>query len=395
MKFNKQIALILVLGSLLISAIGAALYLYKKNEETKRVNEATITVFVAKKNMKKNHLVQVKDIKSVVIAKKYLVGKPMLKKEIINNFTKIDMYKDEMFRKEKLSKEKTKEKAKNLPFKNSSYNIGFSMFKNPNFSLNKGDRIHIASVYPKSKDKKNMDYKVRYVAQNIQVLGFLIKGEVVDNTFRKIKQKVKPKKKKDKVTYELVTQYANEMILDIKQATLLSLLEDYNKGKQLWMVQVSKELPKKRVPEKTDMIKTAKNGDKKATKKSAKPVKRSYPHKLYVPKNKAITKTAVIEYIDTKIPAQSSSEVMRTNLKARCESTNQFLIGSSRKVYLRTKPSVRSKVLKQVYRNYLIPYTKQVNKDWFEVCDGSYVHKNEAVKISDKRAKDILHANKK
>ena len=38
MRFNKQIAVILILSSLLISAIGAALFLYYENESTKKVN---------------------------------------------------------------------------------------------------------------------------------------------------------------------------------------------------------------------------------------------------------------------------------------------------------------------------------------------------------------------
>lgn len=385
MKFNKQIAIILVLGSLLLSAIGAAVYLYKENEKTKKHNEAMVTIYVAQTNLKRNTLILEKNIKSVLIAKKYLVAKPLLKKEILGSFTKIDMYKNEMFRQEKISKEKSDEIVKNLPFKYSSYNVGFSLFKNPNLSLKKGDFIDLITVYPKNKDKDNMDYKLRFVAKNIKILGFMEKGQLVENTFRQVKQKVKTKKKKEKPTYEQVTKYSDEMVLDIKPALILALLDDYNKGKQLWMVQVKEAKAKKREPK--DIIKEGK-----LTKRV---VKRIYAYKEYIPRNTSVVKVATIEYLDDKIPSQRSTSVLRTNLQKECRSTKQYLIGSSREVYLRKKASMRSKVVKKIYRNYIIPYTRKVNDTWYEVCDGSFVHKNEAVTISKKRAQGLLHGSKK
>jgi len=309
----------------------------------------------------------------------------MLKKEILNNFTKINMYKNEMYRKEKISNLKTKEEIKNIPFKYSSYNIGFSLFKNPNFSLNKGDFIDLITVYPKSKDKKNMDYKLRYVAKNIKVIGFMEKGKLVENTFRKIKQKVKKKNKKEKPTYELVVKYSDELVLDIKPYLILSLLDDYNKGKQVWMVQVKEAIPKKRKP--VDIIKIGK------TPKKA--VKRIYPYKEYIPRNTSVVKVATIEYMDDKIASHSSTSILRTNLKKQCKETKQYLIGISKKVYLRKATSNRSNVVKKVYKNYILPYTKKVNDNWYEICDGSFVHKNEAVRISNKRVKGLLYGSKK
>jgi len=102
MRFNKQIAVILVLTSLLISAIGAALFLFYENENTKKANAAQVTVYIAKKDLKKDALIKESDIIKTVIGKKYLLTKPLLKKEIINKFVSSQIYKNEMFRKEKL-----------------------------------------------------------------------------------------------------------------------------------------------------------------------------------------------------------------------------------------------------------------------------------------------------
>ena len=99
MRFNKQIAVILVLTSLLISAIGAALFLFYENENTKKANAQQLTVYIAKQDIKKDALISERDIVKTVIAKKYLLVKPLLKKEIINKFATSRIYKNEMFRK--------------------------------------------------------------------------------------------------------------------------------------------------------------------------------------------------------------------------------------------------------------------------------------------------------
>ena len=92
-----------------------------------------------------------------------------------------------------------------------------------------------------------MNYKVRYVAKQIKVLGFLENGKIVEKGFRKIRKKVKSKNKKKKPKYELVKVFANEVVLDINDKIILSMTDDYNKGKQLWMVKTNQVItpPKK------------------------------------------------------------------------------------------------------------------------------------------------------
>ena len=97
MRFNKQIAVILVLTSLLISAIGAALFLFYENENTKKANAQQLTVYIAKQDIKKDALISERDIVKTVIAKKYLLVKPLLKNEIINKFATSRIYKNEFF----------------------------------------------------------------------------------------------------------------------------------------------------------------------------------------------------------------------------------------------------------------------------------------------------------
>lgn len=393
MRFSKEIAIMLVLASLLLSAIGAAVYLYMENEKTKKENSQLVMIYVAKKDIKKNQLITSEVLAKQSIQKKYVLTKPLQLNDILNKFAKVPIYKNETFIAEKLVKSLDyQDEIKNLPFKYNSYNFGFGLFQNPNYSLLKGDTLKIASVYPKSKKRENLSFKVQYVANNIKVLGFLEKGKIVEKPFRKVKQKVKTKKKQKQATYETVTVFADEVILDVPNKIILNLLNDYNKGKQLWMVKTVEAVDKK---EDAKKVKIADKKDGKKVKVAKKSKPRVYKHIMYVPKNVVSTKRAVIEYIDKKIPQKSSEAIIRYDIQAQCRATDKYLIGKSRKVYLRSAPSIKAKVVKRVYRNYILPYTRAVNDKWFELCDGSFVHKNEANYISNKNVKRFLSGTAK
>ena len=145
---------------------------------------------------------------------------------------------------------------------------------------------------------------------------------------------------------------------------------------------------KKVVPKIVKIDKVGKVGKKK------KAVKRVYKAQMYVPRNRSTTRHAIIEYIDKKIPQKSAQVNIKYDLRKQCRDTKQYLIGQSRKVYLRYGPSVGSKVAKRVYRNYVIPYKRVVNANWFEVCDGTFVHKNEATYISNIKVEGLLSGSK-
>ena len=385
MKFNKQIVVILILASLLVSAVGVSVFLFFENEKSKNISNEIVTIYVAKNDIKKNFLIKSSDIKKVTIAKKYLLNKALLHREIINKYAKINIYKNETFIKEKLQINKFQEKVRILEFKDTSYNISFSLFSNANLSLNVGEYINIISVYPKSLKRDNLKYKVQYVASEIKILGFLEKGKTVPKTFRVVKEKIKVKKAEKKEQYKLVTKYADELVLDVKKQVLLNLIKDYNKGKQLWMVKVKAPVKKAMVIE--PIVKEVKKTKK--TKRTKKYVKRIYPYRLYKAKNTFTRKTATIEYVDD-IASTTGKTMLTNNVEKICFSSKKFLIAISKRTYLRVKPSLKSRASKLVYRNYIIPYTSEL-KYWYKVCDGTYVHKREASKISKKEAFELIN----
>ncbi len=381
MKFNKQIAIILVLLSMLLSAIGVAVYFYNQKQEVIKSNSRLVKIFVAKDNIKKDTQITEKHIKQTTIAKQFVLTKPLLKKEILGKFAKEPIYKNEAFLKEKLStkiQEKKKEKA--IDYKYNSYNMQFKLFKNPNYSLEPNDIIKIISVYPsgtkeEAKEMASPDYAVQYVAKNIRVLGFLNDGKATEKSI--IKKKIKKLVKKQQVE-EIIEIKSQELILDIKQDILLSLINDYNKGKQLWMVESKfedEEEPEEKVVE--EPVKVVKKIKRKYT-------PRSYPIRWYKPKSSSSMKTATISYSnDTDIKETKKAKIVSSFVKECSQKENLLLVKSS-KAYLRKNPSIRAKIHRKVYKNYVIPYTSisRINPSWFVICDGSYIQSKDVKEIS-------------
>ncbi|MCK5110295.1 MAG: hypothetical protein KAQ94_02155 [Arcobacteraceae bacterium] len=373
MKFNKQIIIVLVLSSLLLSALGAAFYFYKQNKKALVDNDQLRIVYVAAKDIKKNIKIEKKHLKQVQIAKKYVLTTPLLEKEIIGKFTKENIYTNDIFRKEKLVKEllikkETPSVIDNYKF--NSYNIAFRLFKNPNYSLKKGDTINIISVYPATLVKGNgSPNSVQYVANKIKIIGFLRDGKETDKTIKKVK--ITRTVKKKTVTEEVEIK-AQELILDIDNKVLLSLTDDYNRGAQLWMVKTKKL--------------EAKTKKKVIQKSSSKKIKRNYPIKLYKPRDSYNNLKATIHYADQKDAALTKSKTIKIDASKLCQNNNLFLLGISNKVHLRTGPTIRNKIARIVYRNYIIPQNGKVNKKWYKTCDGYYVHTLEVKEISKKFA---------
>jgi len=395
MKFNKQIAIILVLASLLLTTLGIAYYFYNSGEEIKKKNNQLVTIYIAKKNIKKDTLLTEEHLKKTTIAKQYVLTKPLLKKSIIGKYAKETIYKNEMFLKEKLSPKIVQTNdQKVLDYKNTSYNMAFKLFQNPNYAIEAGDWINIISVYSNAMNPENNVndlYSVQYVAKKIKVMGFLIDGKP---SMKSIIQKKVKKVVKKKTQIQTVEVKAKQLLLDIDPTVLLHLINDYNKGKQLWMVKTKKPTPKE-LEDKKETIKVVENNkiktiDLKKKKEKVKTVKRKkyvrkyYPVSWYKTKDITLTKTAVIEYANNPNEKVKATAKIKTNYVQECSQRDKLLIGISRKLYIRYKPSMKAKINKVLHKNYIIPYRgiSSSNSDWYELCDGKYVHKNEVKPIT-------------
>ena len=377
MKFDKQLAIILILLSMLLSAIAVSVYFYNQNQKVLKDNNQLVTIFIASKNINKDTLITNEYIKQTTVARQYLLTTPLLKKEILNKYAKEPIYKNESFLKEKLIlKIEEKNEKKTMDYKYNSYNMALELFQNPNYSLQPNDIIKIISVFPTSLDKNSNKFKVEYVAKNIRVLGFLRDGYPSDKSI--IKKKIKRLVKKKQVE-EIIDIKADEIVLDVEQKVLLSLINNYNKGKQLWMV--------KSKIEKEDNVVTKKEKVKLKELVSSKPkrkkkyIPRSYPVKWYQPKSTVSTKTATISYANNKDLVETKKAKITSSFIKECSNRDKLLIVVSNKTHLKTHPSLRAKTHRTVYKNYILPYTSisKINTNWYVLCDGSYVNSENVI----------------
>ncbi|UTJ06233.1 hypothetical protein [Arcobacter roscoffensis] len=394
MQANKQIIIILILASLLFSALGAAFYFFKKNKQAQKSKNELVTIYIAKADIPKGTLITVKQMAQTKIAKQFLLNKPLMKKEIIGKYTSEKIFKNEMFLKQKLSTQIERERAKVLDFTSSSYNMKFDMFDNPNYTLVQGDFINIISVLPKGQPNskgKYLDFDVQYVAKNIKVLGFIKDGlnESSSITKEKIKKVIKKK-----VVEELVNVKANELILDINPNVLISLIKDYNKGNQLWMVKTKESIQIKALDEMTkEETKELKKEIKKSLDKETKKVKKAYKPKVYKyqwykSKVNTITKSAVIDYTNDKGDSKTKKRSVEIKVDSQkiCNSIkDKFIIGTSARFYIRNEPTTRSSKKSILEKNTIIPYVEKLDT-WYRTCDGQFVSSKVANEISYSKA---------
>jgi len=384
---NKQIIMILILASLLFSAIGAAFYFYKENKEVLKNKNELVTIYIAKDDIKSNTLLDISHLAKTKIAKQFILNKPLLKKEIVGKYTKDKIYKNEIFLKQNLNTKIEKSKAKILDYKNSSYNMKFELFQNPDITLVQGDFINIISVYPKDGEKvkkgEHTDYNVQYVATNLKVLGFIRDGRTESETITK--HKIDTIVKKKPVT-KVVDVKADELILDIKSDILLNIIKDYAIGNLLWMVKTKESVliePIDKMEDKEVLI--AKKDIKKVI-KIYKP--KRYKYTWYKPTITTIQKSAIIDYSGDKDNKKSKTKkvsvvINKTNL---CSSIkDNLIIGNTRSFYIRDEASTKSKYKKLLYKNTIIPYLQELNH-WYKTCDGLYISKSVVSKISYSKA---------
>ena len=386
MQINKQLIAIIILASLLFSAIGAALFFFKKNQQTEKAKSELVTIYIAKDDIPRDTLLSIENLAQTTIAKEYILNTPLTKEEIIGKYTNEKIYKHEIFLKQKLDTQIIKEQKKILDFKKSSFNMKFEQFKNPNYTLMQGEYINIISVYPKDGyDEKGIanNFEVTYVANNLKILGFIREGktESLSITKQPIQKVV------DKKTVEVIEEVkSDEIILDIDLDVLLKLTQNYNKGNQLWMVKIAYDETKDNNSEKTnkeeidDEIKINTLNNQVSTKKENSGVEQAikYKYRLYSSDVTVLTQSAVIDYandINKEKSKIKNVEIAVDSNKICSQIKDKFIVGTTNSFFIRSTPSKDSSDKSLLYRNIIIPYTEKQD-DWYKTCDGRYVHQS-------------------
>jgi hypothetical protein len=376
MQINKQLIAIIVLASLLFSAVGAALFFYKKNIQTQKDKSELVTIYIAKDDIQKDTLLTIENLAQTKIAKQYILNPPLIKEEILGKYTNETIYKHEIFLKQKLDTQIKKEDKKILDFEKSAYNMKFDLFQNPNFSLRQDEYIDIISVfsgnYTNDKDAIS-DFNVQYVANNIKILGFIRDGRYESQT---ITQHTVEKIENKKQVQKTIEIKADELIIDIDPEVLLNLINDYNKGKQLWMV---KTKYKEEIIDESqkEVIKAEdENPKEEFDKTTIAPLK--YQYKMYKTLRSTMTKSAIINYSND----QNNENTVTKNIDIVIDSNkicsqikDKFIVGIPNGFYIRSSASRSSEEKDLLSKNTIIPYLDKQN-DWYKTCDQKYIHES-------------------
>lgn len=392
MKLNKQLIIILVLGAFLLSAISIAVYLYIDNNNTLEELNQKVKVYIVNKPIKAGHQFTKDDLKEHFISKQELLYNPLGENEIIGKYSRVDMFENEMIIKDKVNNTMvTVEMSEpiNPNYKSNSYNMSFSLFQNPNYTLKKGDIINIVSTYPLDNDDKSNKHSVQYVAKNIEVLGFITLGRPVGNVFEKVKM-TRNINKNDVVVEEDLR--ADEIVLDVPSDIVLNIISDYNRGKQLWMVLTKST--KKSPTEQTDNQQDNKDGlvtvavvDN--TKKFKSTIE--YKYRWYVPTIVNSTKTARVEYANTT-DVHEETVILDSNNTENCLK-KQSLIETTGKVKLRVSPTPNDTIQTILGAKAILPYSEKIG-EWYKTCDDLYVHQRFVKELTYEEAVRKINENK-
>ena len=379
MQINKQLIAIIVLASLLFSAIGGSFVFFQKNQQTQKAKSELVTVYIAKDDIPRDTLLTIEHLAQTKISKEFILNPPLLKEEIIGKFTNEKIYKNEIFLKQKLDTQLVKEEKKIIDFEKSSYNMKFELFRNPNYALVQGEYINIISVYPEGEpDSKGRypEFAVEFIAENLKVLGFIRNGH---HESQSITQQTVKKTVEKKVVEVVEEVKSDEIILDIDLDVLLRLTENYNKGNQLWMVKTAYR------DKSNDEDDNIKNDEKEKestpvqtrnldTKSQINEIKHKY--RMYTSNTSVLTQSATIDYSNDKNKEKSKMKNVEifVNSNETCSSIkDKFIVGNVNSFFIRTSPSKDSENKTILYKNIIIPYVEKQN-EWYKTCDGKYVH---------------------
>lgn len=356
---NEKKLLMVALAMIVTILLGGGTYYMLEAKETVPPPKIlTMQVVVAKHDLHEGHKITAADIATKRVPKELLGYRPLNKKQVLEHYVTIPILKDETFREEKLANHAPEEKTKVVKHMRSSksvYNFKMNGFKNPNFALQKKDKLDIIGVWGESGNPN-----VELIGSKISVIGFLERGEFFNDASGVVETKV-PDKKTGKESVTKRRYFASEILLDMNNREIISVIEAYNKGNQLWMVLSNKNKNNEMVKELKRVFKVKKSD------KPALPAYKANKQKL----------NSVISY-GANEATKTFSENIYSNGASLC--FKKIRVTARYGANVRRGPSTGAPIVAYATANTETGYTELVD-GWYQTCEGYYIHASIAQEV--------------
>lgn len=249
-----------MVGLVLFSS-SVALLLYLKQSNHTQDAQASVTLFVAAKNLKKGELLDAHSIKQAKFPKSSLSFTPLSDTEIMHRYARVDIYKGEPIRKEKISQTKPIENAplkrtavkkaavQTLPktdrdveqITQDTISVSLSLFKNNITLLSAGDYVDIVSAIASKSD----NFTTKYVALHVKVNHFIANHKVTKSMLR-YDEKKQPIRA-TAVVFSMSPKEIKNFLAVYYKTQQLNANRVYNTnhyGGQLWLIKTPKVINK-------------------------------------------------------------------------------------------------------------------------------------------------------
>ncbi len=262
---NNKRTVVLSVGflSLAIFALIVMVMLYLKNSDTAAAAEKKVEVYIAAKNIAAGQKIAVGDIELKSLPADYAGTDPLSMAQIVDRYAGVDIMKNDLIGAEKLTtvlpstqgsdvnqseQENTPQAEITQETLHDVISVPLHVFKNPDTSLRRGERIDILGIADYGEEKRQ--FATRYLAVRVGVAGFMKNGKKSNGI---VSFSV------DKETQAETKVLADEILLDMPPQDIGRFLSLYYRSQELnndrshnrgnlnqghiWMVKSNPEIP--------------------------------------------------------------------------------------------------------------------------------------------------------
>ncbi|MBN2869560.1 MAG: SAF domain-containing protein [Campylobacterales bacterium] len=260
---NKKRTVVLSVGflSLAIFALIVMVMLYLKNSDAADTAEKRVAAYVAAKNIAAGQKIALDDIELKSFPADYAGNDPLPMAQIVERYASVAIMKNDLIGTEKLTatlpplQDTDANHSANTPpaeivhdAVHDVISVPLHVFKNPDTSLRRGERIDILGIADYGEEKRQ--FATRYLAVRVGVAGFMKNGKKSDGIVSVTvdeKTKAETKVLADEILLDMPPQDIGRFLSLYYRSQELNNDRSHNRGNlnqgHIWMVKSNPEIP--------------------------------------------------------------------------------------------------------------------------------------------------------